>query len=327
MMKTLLSASALALLIATPAAAQQMDRNAPAAAKPATTDTSRPAATETRSDVRTDTKAQADTKAQVVQPPGTIDADKLIGRNIKNPDGDTIGEVSSVLIGRDGKIEAVIVGVGGFLGIGERKVAIDWDDLQVRDNGQTVVASMTKDQLKALPEFRYAEDVDRERDRAARTADTRTAPAPAVGTTAPAGAPATRTMTETRPATTAPAAGATTTAATTGTTTGKSMNLGEMSAQEIIGKNVVNAKGDTVGEIEDIVIDNNKAVHAIVSVGGFLGMGDKDVAVPFDELRMGQGNAVLMSEASEDQLKQMPAWKKDDNKWHSVDRDKPVSGR
>lgn len=315
MMKTLLSASALALLIATPAAAQQMDRNAPAAAKPATTDTSRPATTETRSDVRTDTKAQ------VVQPPGTIDADKLIGRNIKNPEGETIGEVSSVLIGRDGKIEAVIVGVGGFLGIGERKVAIDWDDLQVRDNGQTVVASMTKDQLKALPEFRYAEDVDRERARTA--ADTRTAPAPAVGTTAPAGAPATRTMTETRPATTAPAAGTTTTAATTG----KSMNLGEMSAQELIGKNVVNAKGDTVGEIEDIVIDNNKAVHAIVSVGGFLGMGDKDVAVPFDELRMGQNNAVLMSEASEDQLKQMPAWKKDDNKWHSVDRDKPVVGR
>src|SRR5690606_2671237 len=128
MMKLLLSASALALLIASPAVAQQqMDRSSPSA--------DRPAAVETRSDVRTDTR---ENQAQTVQPPGTIDADTLIGRNIKNPEGDTIGQVSSVLIGRDGQIQAVIVGVGGFLGLGERKVAIDWNDLQVQDNGETV---------------------------------------------------------------------------------------------------------------------------------------------------------------------------------------------
>lgn len=84
------------------------------------------------------------------------------------------------------------------------------------------------------------------------------------------------------------------------------------SADELIGKDVVNAKGDNVGEIEDIVVDpSSKAMYAIVSVGGFLGMGDKDVAMSFDQLRLGADDAILMmSEQSEDQLKQLPAYDK-----------------
>lgn len=321
-MKTLLSASALALLVATPVAAQQADRNAPAVNRSATVET------------RTDAKPAA-----TVQPPGTIDGEKLIGRNIKNPDGDTIGEVSSVLIGRDGKIEAVIVGVGGFLGIGQRDVAIDWDELEIRDNGQTVLASMTKDQLKALPEFRYAEDVNRERERmAARNgaAPNMAAPSMAGRTTTDA-----RTPTDMRTAATgaqvraenrdaAPAARTdnTTTVAVVAVPVEIDPKLGNMRAEQLIGKDVVNAQGDTVGEIEDIVIDksSNKAVHAVVSVGGFLGIGDKDVAIPFSELRMGQDNAILMSQATEEQLKQLPAYKKDD-RWGPYDRDRPIMDR
>jgi hypothetical protein len=50
-----------------------------------------------------------------------------------------------------------------------------------------------------------------------------------------------------------------------------------------------------------------------VSVGGFLGIGDKDVALPLNDLQLGQGEAYLMSAATEDQLKQMPEY--DENQY------------
>src|SRR3954466_4077955 len=68
---------------------------------------------------------------QVAAMPSGADAKKLIGRNIKNPQNETIGEIESVYINADGKIDSVIVGVGGFLGMGERLVRLAWKDLQI----------------------------------------------------------------------------------------------------------------------------------------------------------------------------------------------------
>lgn len=95
------------------------------------------------------------------------------------------------------------------------------------------------------------------------------------------------------------------------------------SADELIGKNVVNAKGDEVGEIQDVVVDpSSKAMYAVVSVGGFLGMGEKDVAMSFDQLRLGADDAILMSEQSEDQLKQLPAY--DKSRYEKVPAGQPL---
>jgi putative membrane protein len=79
-------------------------------------------------------------------------------------------------------------------------------------------------------------------------------------------------------------------------------------ASDVIGAEVVNDQGDAVGEIMDLVIDDQKVEYAVVSVGGFLGIGDKEVAVPLDQLKLGADEAYLMSGATEDQLKQMPAY-------------------
>jgi PRC-barrel domain len=46
----------------------------------------------------------------------------------------------------------------------------------------------------------------------------------------------------------------------------------------------------------------------VVSVGGFLGLGDKNVAIPLDELKLGEDEAYLMSARTEEQLEQMPAY-------------------
>ena len=52
-------------------------------------------------------------------PSATADTRKLIGRNIKNADGETIGAIKSIYINKDGRVDSVMVGVGGFLGVGE----------------------------------------------------------------------------------------------------------------------------------------------------------------------------------------------------------------
>lgn len=84
-----------------------------------------------------------------------VRASKLIGTKVINTANETIGDVNEVILGKDGKVAAVIVGVGGFLG--EREVALTFDSLRMtRDSGNNLVLSVnaTKDGLKAAPEWR-----------------------------------------------------------------------------------------------------------------------------------------------------------------------------
>jgi len=95
---------------------------------------------------------------------------KFKGTDVLGPDNAHIGDVVDVLFDKGGKVEAVIVGVGGFLGIGEKNVALDMSAFQVvpSNTGSTVnttpsndpndiklKVSWTKDQLKAAPSFEY----------------------------------------------------------------------------------------------------------------------------------------------------------------------------
>ena len=79
--------------------------------------------------------ARADsTTTPAVTVTGTADvANKMIGRTVFNSAGEKVGEVESALIDQDGKVRYVIVGVGGFLGLGERDVALRWDQLTMAD--------------------------------------------------------------------------------------------------------------------------------------------------------------------------------------------------
>lgn len=88
-----------------------------------------------------------------------IDASKLIGQSIQNSaDNATIGKVDAVVLNGSGQTDKVIVGVGGFLGMGKKDVAIAWSDLQVTDNGKKVTMNTTKDALKAMPEYVWPKD-------------------------------------------------------------------------------------------------------------------------------------------------------------------------
>lgn len=98
--------------------------------------------------------ARSDTMTSV---PGTgtaeVKGNKLIGADVKGPGNEKIGDVSEVLVSTEGKVNAIIVSVGGFLGVGDRKVALPWEQLRFSSEGSdlVVVSSVTKDALKSMP--------------------------------------------------------------------------------------------------------------------------------------------------------------------------------
>ena len=78
-------------------------------------------------------------------------------QSVYDPSDSKIGEVMDLLVQSDGKIAAAMVGVGGFLGIGEKDVAVSFDSLRLttKNNKTFLVMSTTKDALKAAPGFKY----------------------------------------------------------------------------------------------------------------------------------------------------------------------------
>jgi hypothetical protein len=88
---------------------------------------------------------------------------------------------------------------------------------------------------------------------------------------------------------------------------------GEISGNALIGASVKNAANETVGEIEDVFLDQNGAVkHVVVSVGGAMGIGAKDVLIAWKDLKLArqQDKLVLTANATKDSLKSMPEYKK-----------------
>jgi hypothetical protein len=71
------------------------------------------------------------------QQPGQWLASKLIGTTVVGPNNESIGDVNDVLMERDGHAAAVIVGVGGFLGIGEKDVAISFNQIELTSRAAT----------------------------------------------------------------------------------------------------------------------------------------------------------------------------------------------
>jgi hypothetical protein len=89
-------------------------------------------------------------------------ASKLPGADIyndqgdRNDPGDKIGVLDDFIVGSDANISVAVVSVGGFLGMGDRKVAVPASMFSSNEKGQTVLPDVTTDQLEALPEFLYA---------------------------------------------------------------------------------------------------------------------------------------------------------------------------
>jgi len=83
--------------------------------------------------------------------------------------------------------------------------------------------------------------------------------------------------------------------------------------RSLIGAKVVNGEGKDLGTVEDLVIDSrdDRVVYAILSFGGFLGMGDKNFAIPWQALGFDVDNKVAVLNIDQDRLKNAPGFDKD----------------
>jgi sporulation protein YlmC with PRC-barrel domain len=78
-------------------------------------------------------------------------------QNVYDPNGNKIGQVADVLVSPEGHINALIIGVGGFLGAGEKNVAVNFNAVKetMKDNKVSLTMNATKDALKSAPGFKY----------------------------------------------------------------------------------------------------------------------------------------------------------------------------
>jgi sporulation protein YlmC with PRC-barrel domain len=124
----------------------------------------------------------------VTQKEDTLLAKDLIGQSVYSSDKSKIGSISDLILSNDGKsVQGFVIGVGGFLGIGEKSVALQMDRLQMqRDaDGLRLTMDVKKEELTNAPSFKTKKDMEAEKQAAERA---RNQPQP--GATTPAKRPA-----------------------------------------------------------------------------------------------------------------------------------------
>jgi sporulation protein YlmC with PRC-barrel domain len=139
-MRSILATTAVALLVAMPASAETTNM-AP------TTQTAPQAATSTTTPA-----------VKFYSERGDWRASNLMGLKVTNAANETIGDINEILFDNDGKIAAIVIGVGGFLGMGERHAAVEFGSVQLtRDKSNAPLArvNVTKEQLKSAPEWKW----------------------------------------------------------------------------------------------------------------------------------------------------------------------------
>ncbi|MGX5802772.1 PRC-barrel domain-containing protein [Bradyrhizobium sp. Arg314] len=295
-------------------------------------DATQPAATDS-------TGAQKPAAAQPAEPVKKAEgnlATNIMGESVYNgtaDDAQKIGDVKDIVLAKDGKADSLVIGVGGFLGIGTKNVTFDFAKAKwAEKNGDRwLVAETTKEELQAQPDFnRKAYDPAPGSTTAASNAPATTTPAVASSdATSDKGAkpaqPAQATA-ETKPAAPAPTTaenkpvdnGAAATDQTKTASIDKStlteMPMGNIRGDDLKGTTVYGANDAKIGSIGDVVLTpDNKPDAVIVDVGGFLGIGAKEVAVGMDKLKFmadKNGKKYLYTNFTKEQLQAQTAYEK-----------------
>jgi sporulation protein YlmC with PRC-barrel domain len=81
---------------------------------------------------------------------------QVLGKTVYNDGGDRIGKVDDIIVAPDKAVSYAIIGAGGFLGMGRHDVAIPVSQIKQQSDGKFLLAGATKDALKAMPPFEYA---------------------------------------------------------------------------------------------------------------------------------------------------------------------------
>lgn len=253
------------------------------------------------------------------------------------PDWQDIGEVNDVILSRDGSVDAVLIDIGGFLGMGERQVAVDMSAVRFVSDRSTedpadyfLVMNASRANLEGAPEYT--------RDPAAMGGDPAAMPAEdktAMETTVATGAAVEGDAAAASGTTTAGSAAATDGTAVTGGTAATATNPAmdpamrkpmtrdgyetaaqqDMTTEMLTGARVYDATDEWIGEVSELIIDDQgKITDAVVDVGGFLGIGEKPVKLAISELDIlretGGGELRVYVSMTREELEAQPSYEK-----------------
>ncbi len=363
MVRNLLATTAIAALMTTGALAQDDMQSNETMNKPLFN-------SEQDNMMESDTGFYAADKTQIL-------ASDLLGKSVYNgagDDADSVGDVNDVLMGPDGEAEAVVIGVGGFLGIGEKEVAVDFERISWvdRDGSRWLIIDSSKEELEGAPAFdRTAfEPQPDETEQMAATDNTDMMAADPEMTEATEQAaiederdaesdmdtaaideePAADEQTDMAAADEEPVAEETDTAEVyEGSETQNAMDnaaveddqvdpnqtaainpetwtaAGELRAEDMIGTRVYGANDEDIGEIGDVIVTADGGFEAyIVDVGGFLGIGEKEVALGASELEVmkdADGWLHIRTQFTEEELESQAAY---DEETYEENRDSVI---
>jgi hypothetical protein len=108
-----------------------------------------------------ETPSPAATKEPVSPPSVTViaprEAHGVLGRDVRSPTDEDMGHIVDVIVDRTGTVRAAVIDFGGFLGVGSRKIVVDWSALhfgRVADKKDSITLELTKAQVAAAPEYK-----------------------------------------------------------------------------------------------------------------------------------------------------------------------------
>ena len=109
------------------------------------------------------TKAAPQGAAKEPAPPpsvtviGARDAHGILGREVRSAVNEDMGRIVDVIVDREGTVRAAVIDFGGFLGVGSRKIVVDWSALHfgsVANKSDSITLELTKEQVNAAPEYK-----------------------------------------------------------------------------------------------------------------------------------------------------------------------------
>ncbi|HWA47467.1 MAG TPA: PRC-barrel domain-containing protein [Dongiaceae bacterium] len=207
-----------------------------------------------------------------------VDAGKLIGQDVVDANGDTVGEIDAVMVDSKGAVQGVVLDVSSWLQ-SEKLISVPWTDLQISGDNKVVATGLTKDSAKQAAAYAYADPANKGKvftDGTVTGAGTGTETGMALGTPVMNGD-------------------------------------GSINASQLMGMKVENTNGDNVGEIGEVILDDGGKVQGVVvDVGGFLGVGERPVLLNWKDVKLaGSGNDVTANvNATVESLKAMPQYER-----------------
>ena len=232
---------------------------------------------------------------------------------------DDIGEINDLIISADGDVELVIVGVGGFLGLGEKDVALDMSGIRVltedtNPDNRFLVVNASAEMLENAPAFEGNDPMADE------TAMTETDDAMVeeqntemAADTAVEGDMATTGQTETEMADGEPMVERPRLSAPLFEQDGYTMvERDQLTSEELTGMRVYGVNGEDVGEVNSIVMtDDGQVDQLILDIGGFIGLGEHQIAVTPEELTFARDESTGLNiyiDATQETLEAQPEY-------------------